>query len=299
MRNVRAGIVSVLLFTAAAFCFAAADVVVLQGGVRVELQKPPARQGNVVLLTSADGTLLSVKASDIDWKATAAAKAARGSAKPAPAVVPPPESPAQAAKSGREGPKARVKLTDADVSHAAGEETDSEEKPKKEESRSATAKLDVIDYSQEKSGANLTVRGSMRNSGATPAVNAHMTVTALDEKGERIASGEASLSNGLVASGATVAFTVSIPVGDKFVGTLRFAPQWISQAPPAPAPAAPAAARPGASGAAPTPVPTPYGLGTLYAAPASSAPTTAPADGKTGYIPGMSSPENQPKNPNQ
>ena len=298
MRNVRGGIASALLFAAAAFCSAAADVVVLQGGVRIDLQKPLTRQGNIVLLTGADGTLLSVRASDIDWKATAAARAARGSGKPAPAAVTAPaETPAQAAKSGREGPKARVKLTDADVSHGAGEEeTDSGEKPKKEETRSATAKLDVVDYTQEKAGANLVVRGSMRNSGATPAVNAHMTVTALDDKGERIASSEASLSNGLVASGATVAFTASIPVGDKFVGTLRFAPQWISQAPPAPAPAAPAAGRPG-SGAAPTPVPTPYGLGNLYAAPAPSASTTPPADGKTGYLPNISSPENQPKVP--
>jgi hypothetical protein len=295
MRNLRGGIGSALLFAAAAFCFAATDVVVLQGGVRIDLQKPLTRQGNVVLLTGADGTLLSVKASDIDWKATAAAKAARGSGKPAPALTGPAETPAQAAKSGREGPKARVKLTDADVGHSGEEQTDGEEKPKKEEPRSATAKLDVIDYSQEKSGPNLVVRGSMRNSGATPAVNARMTVTALDEKGEKIGSGEASLANGLVAPGATVAFTASIPVGEKFVGTLRFAPQWISPAPPAPAPAAPAAGRP--AGPAPTPVATPYGLGTLYAAPASSAPTTAPADGKTGYIPGMSSPENQPKVP--
>ena len=299
MRKTRGGIASALLFAAAAFCFAAADVVVLQGGARVELQKPFTRQGNRVLLTGTDGTLMSVRASDIDWKATAAAKAARESGgKPAPAVALPPETPAQAAKSGREGPKARVKLTDADVSHAPGEgETESEEKPKKEESRSATAKLDVLDYVQEKSGTNLVVRGSIRNSGATSALNAHMMVTALDEKGERIGSSEANLSNGLVASGATVTFTATIPVGEKGVVTLRFAPQWISPAPPAPAPAAPAAGKPGASGPAPTPVPTPYGLGTLYAAPAASAPTTAPADGKTGYIPGMSSPENQPKVP--
>jgi hypothetical protein len=297
MKKVRGGIASALLFTAAAFCLGAADVVVLQGGVRVELKKPLTRQGNLVLLTSADGTLLSVRASDIDWKATAAAKTARGSGKPAPAVTLAPETPAQAARSGREGPKARVKLTDADVSHTGEEESDNAETPKKEESRSAIAKLDVVDYTQEKSGSNLVVRGSMRNSGATPAVNAHMAVTALDDKGERVGSGEASLSNGLVASGATVTFTATIPVGEKFVGTLRFVPQWISQAPPAPAPAAPAGGKPATSGPAPTPVPTPYGLGTLYAAPASSAPTTAPADGKTGYIPGMSSPENQPKPP--
>jgi hypothetical protein len=310
MRNVRWVIVSALLFAAGAFCFAAGDVVVLQGGVRVDLQKPFTRQGNLVLLTSTDGTLLSVRASDIDWKATAAAKAARGPAKPSSAVTVPPETLAQAAKTGRDGPKARVKLTDADVSHTGDEEPDSEDKPKKEEPKSATGKLEVVDYSQEKSGPNLVVRGSMRNSGAVPAVNARMTVTALDEKGERIASGDASLSNGLVASGATVAFTATIPVGEKTASTLRFAPQWISPAPPAPAPAAgktgaaagPAgSASPAGSGsqAPPTPVPTPYGLGNLYAAPAPSAPTTAPADGKTGYIPGMSSPENQPKVPNQ
>jgi hypothetical protein len=297
MRNIRGGIASALLFAAAAFCFAAPDVVVLQGGARVELQKPPARQGNIVLLTSADGTLLSVRASDIDWKATAAARSARASGKPSPAVTLPADTPAQAAKSGKVGPRARVKLTDADVAHAAEEEPGSEEKPKKEEPRSATAKLDVVDYSQEKAGANVVVRGSMRNSGALPAVNTHMTVTAMDEKGEKIASAEAGLSNGLVASGATVSFTVTIPVGEKFVGTLRFAPQWISPAPPAPATAAPSAGRPGTSGQAPTPGPIPYGLGTLYAAPASSASTTPPADGKTGYIPGMSSPENQPKVP--
>jgi hypothetical protein len=184
------------------------------------------------------------------------------------------------------------------VAHAAEEEPGSEEKPKKEEPRSATAKLDVVDYSQEKAGGNVVVRGSMRNSGAMPAVNTHMTVTAMDEKGERIASAEAGLSNGLVASGATVSFTATIPVGEKFVGTLRFAPQWISPAPPAPAPApAAAAAGKSATSQAPAPAPTPYGLGSLYAAPAPSASTTPPADGKTGYLPNIASPENQPKVP--
>jgi hypothetical protein len=298
MRNLRGSIASALLFAAAAFSFAAGDVVVLQGGARVELLKPPTRQGNVVLLTRSDGTLLSVRASDVDWKATAAARGARVSGKPAPSVTPPPETLAQAAKSGRNGPKARVKLTDADVGHVGDEETASEEKPKKEEPGSATAKLDVVDYSQEKAGSNLVVRGAMRNAGATPAVSAHMTVTALDEKGEKIASGEASLSNGLVAPGTTVSFTATIPVGEKAASTIRFAPQWISPAPPAPAPAgAPASGKAEASGQAPVPRPTPYGLGNLYAAPAPSASTTPPADGKTGYLPNMSSPENQPKVP--
>ena len=40
-----------------------------------------------------------------------------------------------------------------------------------------------------------------------------------------------------------------------------------------------------------------YGRGTLYAAPVANAPSEAPADGKTGYIPGAASPDNQPKPP--
>jgi hypothetical protein len=36
----------------------------------------------------------------------------------------------------------------------------------------------------------------------------------------------------------------------------------------------------------------------LYAPPAASAPTTAPADGRVGYIPGASDPASQPKPPN-
>ncbi|MEO8349850.1 MAG: hypothetical protein ABI610_13135, partial [Acidobacteriota bacterium] len=42
---------------------AAADVVVLRGGVVVQLSRPPVRQGKNVLLTRMDGTLLSVPAS--------------------------------------------------------------------------------------------------------------------------------------------------------------------------------------------------------------------------------------------
>jgi hypothetical protein len=132
-----------------------------------------------------------------------------------------------------------------------------------------------------------------------------MTVTALDEKGEKIATGEAGLSNSVVAPGGAVSFSVTIPVGERPIGSIRFAPQWLATAPPGsvaaaltPAAPAPSAEKPLAR-QSPAPAPTPYGLGSLYAAPAASASTTPSADGKTGYIPNMSSPENQPKPPNQ
>jgi hypothetical protein len=304
MRQVLRAATLCFLLLAAAFAFAAGDVVVLKGGELLELRKPPERQGGVVLLTRADGTLLSVRADDVDWKASAAARnAGRSSAKQEPAIASSPGTPAEAARAGREGPKARVKLTDADVGHLGEEESPSGEK-KDAAAHPGGGRLEVIDYGQERSGSSLVVRGSLRNSGGTPAANAKMTVTAMDEKGETIASGEASISNGLVEPGGTVSFVATIPVGEKFVGSIRFAPQWLASAAPGPA-RSPVAAAPtpapgraaAAPSAAPSPVPTPYGQGSLYAAPAPPASTTPPADGKTGYIPGMSSPENQPKPP--
>ena len=134
-------IASVFFLMMSAFGLSASEVVVLQGGARIELQKPPVRQANAVLLTRSDGLLLSVPAADIDWKATAAAmNTTRAPAKAGAAVQAPLESPAQAARAGRDGPKARVKLTDADVAHVAEEELVAGEKAKKEsEARSGLA----------------------------------------------------------------------------------------------------------------------------------------------------------------
>jgi len=300
----------------AGFAVAAGDVVVLRGGTRIELKQPPMRQGNNVLLTRKDGTLLSVPMSEIDTKATASAKASV----PAPvasSAAAPPETPAQAARATREGPKARVKVTDADVGHylepptAPGEEGEAGAA-----ANAGPARVDVADYSQSKRDDNLIVKGVLRNLGTQTALNVALTVTPLDEKGAAIDSVEASVSNGTLESGKSVNFTATVPLSGKHVGVMRFSPRWVTQAPPAQpgapgsAPAASASGAPGsapASGAAaapapvaaarPAPTPLPYGQGMLYAAPAPNAATTAPADGKTGYIPGAASPENQPKPP--
>lgn len=110
------------LLAASAFGLTASEVVVLQGGAKIELQKPPARQGDVVLLTRSDGVCLSVRAADIDWKATATARnTPRAAAKKEASVQAPPGTPAQATRAASR-PKARVRLTDADVAHVAEQE---------------------------------------------------------------------------------------------------------------------------------------------------------------------------------
>jgi hypothetical protein len=240
-----------------------------------------------------------VPVSEIDLKATAAARAARAAAKPAPSsggvLEESQESPAEAAKLSRDGRKARVKITDADVGHveepAEGETKEAESRP------TGSGRLEVADWSQEKAGGNLIVKGSIRNVGGTPANNARMTVTALDEKGEKIGTADAGLSKGLVEPGATVSFTASIAAGEKVASSIRFAPQWIAT-PQASATPAASSQGPARQPTQPAPTPTPYGFGTLYAPPVASAPTTPPDDSHRGYVPEFTK-EGQPKVPQQ
>ena len=292
---------------------AASDVVVLRGGTRIELKQPPMRQGNNVLLTKKDGTLLSVPYSEIDTAATAAAKTAAAAPARVPAAeVPVPQTPAEAARATRVGPKARVRLTDADVGHELAPTGPGDEAAAEGEAATSggDARVDVADYSQSRAGDNLIVRGVLRNLGSRNALNVRLTVTPHDEKGQPIGSAEASVANGTLEAGKSVNFSATVPIGKATVGIMQFSPRWTPQATPAEVAAAAAAsgtasAAPGSAAAAaapaaparPAPTPIPYGQGTLYAAPAPNAPSVAPADGKTGYIPGAASPDNQPKPP--
>jgi hypothetical protein len=299
---------------------ALADVVVLKGGAVINVKKPPERRGDNVLLHRTDGTLLSVPLSEIDASATQAARAA---AAPPPAATPAPAATlAGAARAAREVPKARVKITDADVSHneasAGAAEAAKDEAAKEADASAGAGRVEVAEYTQEKSGDALVVRGTLKNPGATAAQNVRMAVTALDGKGQAITSAEAGTSNAVIPPGGSVAFSATLSVGARPIGSIRFSPRWLAPAlPTAPAaasaaeadaagaprpagaapPAAAPAAAPTASAAPPAPAPTPYGRGTLYAPPAANAPSQPPADGKSGYLPGASNPANQPKPP--
>jgi thiol-disulfide isomerase/thioredoxin len=133
------------LLAASAFGLTAAEVVVLQGGARIELLKPPVRQGDVVLLTRSDGVSLSVRSADIDWKATAAARnTPRAPAKKEAVVQASPGTAAQAMRAAS-GPKARIKLTDADVAHVAEEEPVPGDK-KVSEARTGVARPKVPEF---------------------------------------------------------------------------------------------------------------------------------------------------------
>lgn len=240
---------------------AVAETIVLRGGLRYELKGPPVRKGNTLLVTRTDGTVLAVPVSEVDAQATAAARSAAPS--PAPAPPAPAVTLMEAARASREVPKARVRITDADVSHteaaeAAQPKAGGAEAPKPNEAAAGVGRVEVAEYTQQKSGDSLVVRGTLRNPGATPAINIRMTVTALDPKGQVIGSAEAGVSNGVIEPSGTAMFTVTIAIGARSVGSFRFSPRWVSpalpggsdgaavreQAPAAAAPAAPPRANP-------------------------------------------------------
>ncbi|MFN2387935.1 MAG: hypothetical protein ABR576_16915 [Thermoanaerobaculia bacterium] len=299
----------------------AAEVVVLRGGTRIELKKPWVRQGNNALLTRADGTLLSVPVAEIDREATAVAQSAPALPPRSAEVAVAPASPAEAARAGRDRPKARVRVTDADVGHHVESPVAAPTGEEKRESPSGAGRLEVVDYTQERAAGQMMVRGSLRNAGGTTATASRLTISALNAEGLVFVSAEASLSNGTIEPHRTVNFTANLPVGEQPVASLRFAPRWNAVTPPQPAPAAgaagtttaagegnasaapgsqnPDAAAPAAAAARPDRArpQTPPGQGVLYAAPPPSASFSPPADGRSGYIPGAASADQQPKPP--
>jgi hypothetical protein len=292
VRRLRRGFVAAALFAGTAALAAAGDVVVLKGGSVIPLKQPWVRRGNTAYLTRADGTLLSVPVSEIDRQATAAASSAPPP--PAPAVSAPASTPAEALRSNREGPKARVKITDSDVSHPMDLASATAVAEDKKALVAGAARVEIAGYNQEKDGGNLVVSGQLRNPTQQIAENVNLRVTVIDEKGQPIDAANANLSNGEIETGSTVDFTVKFNVGERIPASFRFAPTW-SGPKPTPVPA-PAASKSNGGQKAAAPAPTPYGRGSLYAAPAPNAPMQAPADG-TGYIPGASDPSNQPKPP--
>jgi hypothetical protein len=298
--NLARRVLAAALFSGAAAAALAGDVVVLKGGTVIPLKQPVVRRGTTAYITRADGTLLSVPASEIDRDATAAANHAAPvtAAKEAPVAT----NPADAARTGKDGQKARVRITDADVSHPLDLSVGATDDKDKKEEVAGGPRVEVGDYTREKNGGTLVIKGVLRNPGQGTAEGVRMSVTALDEKGQSIEGANATLSKGSIESGTSIDFSANLNVGEKAVGTVRFQPQWTIPKPvPTPGQAGGRAGAGGQAAAAkaPAPVPTPYGRGTLYAAPVANATTERPTDSNTGYLPNVSSPDNQPKPPNR
>lgn len=247
MARLRSGLAAALFLVVAATALAADDVVVLKGGKVIPLKGPWVRKGNTAYLTKPDGTVLSVSVSEIDRDATDAARAAAAAPPPAPpSAAEAPATPVDAARSKDEGPKARVRITDSDVSHPLDlsdpSATAAKDKDKKDLGP-GSARVEISTYDQKKEGGSVTVSGKLRNPSQQKVENVRLNVLILDEKGQAIESGNAGLSNGDIEPGSEIDFLVKIPVGDRTPASLRFAPTWQGPKPtPVPPGAKPARA---------------------------------------------------------
>jgi hypothetical protein len=297
------------------------DVVVLKGGEVIVLKEPYTVKGSNAILIRSDGTMLSVPVSEIDRKATAARKAAPSPPASSASVTTPAETPAEAVRANRERPKARVRLTDADVGHQSAPESEGSDGTTAAGSASGLtpAKIEVADYTQDRAGNQFVVRGSVRNVGSTTASSVRMSVYLVNEKGESFVKRDAGLETTTIEAGHSISFSAAFDTGGQNVALVRFQPFWVGAPLPSGAPApgnspggaasngstasnGSAAMRNGSSPAAaaaapPPPVPTPYGRGLLYAPSAPPVSDQPPADGKNGYLPGAARPEDQPKPP--
>lgn len=233
-----------------------AATLVLKGGKRLEV-KGFVQQGNIMLVTLADGRVQSYPLAAIDASATSEAN-------PAPAAPPPakptgPQSPFAAAKAGPgEG---AIVVTDSDVAHAAprdAEETAGGEKAK-EKGDAGPAKVELVSYQKKPLGEDQWELGVVvANVGGADAGGVVVTAHATDGSGNSVGSGSGSVP-GKIEPGKEATVTIKMAAfgaANAFRFDISF--QSIKVVPPAQTPGAEAAggAQEGAA-AAPAPSPTP------------------------------------------
>lgn len=275
----------------AAFVFAESNVVVLRGGKTLQLAKPYVQRGSQAIVTLTDGTVLSVPVSEIDRAATQAARAKASAAAPSPA---PPQTPVEAAKAQKAASKAKVKLGDSDVSHPLGDDSAGAAPAE----GAGEAKVDVAEWEQTVTPEGLVVKGSVRNSGKGQAENLALSISAKNEAGKSVATSSATLASGSLEEGASASFSATLPLKAR-AASLQFRPSWSTAVTTQKRELAGSPKSEGEKGENRTVAPPPpaappppeekttYKPSPDYAPPAANAPTSAPDDNHTGYIPGV------------
>jgi hypothetical protein len=200
-----------LLLLAIAAPPAAADWLVMRDGTRVETRGPWRQDGRLVVFTSAEERLVSLRTSAVDLPASvaatreaveAAARAARGER---PSDAPPAQPPREARR-----------ITNADIPPglprpvAAGPGTTEEGAPPVAADRGA---LDVVDSRQSSDDfdGHLVVRGSLVNRAGQTAAAVALTVLAYGPDGELLGSQSATLGSEALPPGQSTAFRVDFP----------------------------------------------------------------------------------------
>ncbi len=198
---------------------APADWLVGSDGERVETRGPWRVKRSLVVFTSADGTLSSLRLADVDLEASARATAAPRAAK-SPAAQP-------AAPVAR--PPVLV-LRTADVGRASeppaeeAEEAAADEAVEQAPAEAARLPVEVIAWRQAESTgvAGLEISGTLRNDSSSIVTGAGVHVSLFDHDGELIARHDAFLDAVSIAARATTGFRALFPGVQVFDGEPAF-----------------------------------------------------------------------------
>ena len=183
---------------------AAGDWLVTREGGRVETQGAWAVKGRLVVFSLPNGTLSSLRLSDLDLEASRVATAAAKAPPPAP-VPPPPKKPV-------------LVITDADIPRAAAPAEAAGERGAEAET-ATRPDLEVVSWSQVEDPANPDVQilGTLRNNSPTLALDVGVMVRLLDADGAFLAETPAILRPDTLAPGGTVVFRALFPGIGSFV----------------------------------------------------------------------------------
>lgn len=188
-----------------------ADWLVLKDGTELETQGPWKEKGRVIVFTTTEGSLSSIRASEVDLELSRTLTERsedEGEEKAAAESAPPPPPP----------PPILV-LTDADVNQIDPEDLEEEES----EEPAADQPLRIASWDQEASpdGEGVIVSGILRNDGPEVASRIEVTVQILDPDGTILGTEPAQLTTTTLNSGETLNFRTLFRDVDGF-DTARF-----------------------------------------------------------------------------
>jgi hypothetical protein len=179
-----------------------ADWLVTHDGARIEIQGSWQEKRRVIVFTALDGTLASIRASEIDLEASrilTEEKAAAGQ-EPAAAAV------------AKEKKAAVLVLTDDDVNHVDPTAFEAGATGEEGEEGGAPPDLEVTNWRQsDLDEGGVRIRGTLRNNGKKTAVGLTMDVNLLDVQGVVVATRPGVLTSRALQPSEMANFQVDFP----------------------------------------------------------------------------------------
>jgi hypothetical protein len=184
---------------------ARADWLVTRQKARIETRGPWQEKGKLVVFHRPDGSLASLRLSEVDLEASRAAtrQAQEEKDQPAKEAAPRPKRPSV------------VSLTDADFQSTASSPAPAPEKGTKDEKapdKPKASSLAVASWDRGKApDGHVVVTGTLRNTTADQAAASGVTVLLFDEAGTPLGKVEGVLTSTVIPGGGTVGFQADFP----------------------------------------------------------------------------------------